>query len=519
MHRFVVGNFATGPAPPGVAPRCGVVTLALPGGRVWAVGHQAGEWEVTPGAGDARLLTAGYCLATAAEREKAAAAASRGELGPALALPGSHLTVLSTGSLAGETWVFGDGAGVVPLYWCEHQGAVWWATSATALAALTGADPDPAWLLAELTLSGVDHRLASSPFTAVRRVAPGRALVLSNQAAPRVLPLPHTAAAVSLPEGARLLRETFTTAVTRHARASSPVSCDLSGGVDSSSVACLAAAEGPVLAVTYTDARMREDDDLLYARRVAAEVGGITHRVIDGRDAAVTHFAGLEEPGELPVTDQPSLSLGVLSMLGARLAPVAAHGSAAHLTGRGGDNVLGTASAHRADAFLAGHRMRGLRGAQEFARACRIAPWRAWRQLTATLVTSYPRALERLAHRIADPLPATWRPPEVDLLAWCSPTAAARWLTPAGRAAVAELVASRVPHAAGHTAPRPRCTTGWSWSGWAPSTPRWTPSPGSGGAWPCTRRSWTPRSPPPAWPSPPSSGYGPVSTSRWPAPR
>ncbi|MBW8089199.1 hypothetical protein [Streptomyces hygroscopicus] len=67
--------------------------------------------------------------------------------------------------------------------------------------------------------------------------------------------------------------------------------------------------------------------------------------------------------------------------------------------------------------------------------------------------TPYPRALQRLADQLAGPLPATWRPAPIDALAWCSATAAASWLTPAGRRAVTELVASRVPHAAGHTAP------------------------------------------------------------------
>ncbi|MFF4484561.1 asparagine synthase-related protein [Streptomyces sp. NPDC021218] len=394
-------------------------------------------------------MTAGHCLATAAERQAAVAAGSRGDLGPAVLLSGSHLTVWHIG---GQTWVFGDGAGVVPVYWLEHGGGVWWATAATPLAALTGAPPDLAWLLADLTLAGVDFRLQTAHFKGVRRVPPGSALVLGDHAVPEVVRLP-AGPRVTLGEGARRLRDVLTTAVTRRALATERVTTDLSGGVDSSSVTCLAVAEKPVLAVTYTDARMAEDDDLLFARRIAAEVGGITHRIIDARDARVTHFDGLEDPDALPVTDLPSMSLGVLSVLAARLAPVAVYGSGAHLTGRGGDNVLAAPSSHRVDAFLAGRRVQAFRRATDFARVCRIEPWRAWRQLAATTATSYPRALQRLADRLAEPFPAAWRPAPVDALAWCSATAAARWLTPAGRHAVTELIASRVPHAAGHTAP------------------------------------------------------------------
>ncbi|WP_060954556.1 asparagine synthase-related protein [Streptomyces hygroscopicus] len=168
---------------------------------------------------------------------------------------------------------------------------------------------------------------------------PGSALVFRDHAVPDVVRLP-AGPRVTLGEGARRLRDVLTTAVTRRALAAERVTTDLSGGVDSSSVTCLAVARKPVLAVTYTDARMAGDDDLLFARRIAAEVGGITHRVIDARDAQVKHFDGLEDPDALPTTDLPSMSLGVLPMLAARLAPAAAYGSGAHLTGRGGDNVL-----------------------------------------------------------------------------------------------------------------------------------------------------------------------------------
>jgi asparagine synthase (glutamine-hydrolysing) len=454
MNRFVVGRFGSSATPPAPAPRKGRVVLALPHGLVWAVGHTLGEYAVTP-QGDARLVTAGDCLATAAERAGAVAAARRGDLGPALALPGSHLTVLSTDTGAGTvTRVFGDRAGVVPLYWVEHAGAVWWATAATPLVALVTAAPALAALLADITVTGVDHRLTGAHFDGVHRVPPGSALVLHGPGVPQVVPLPAAGQALSLREGAQRLREALTTAVARRAGAHERVTTDLSGGVDSSLVACLAVRERqPVLAVTYTDARMAEDDDLLYALRIADQVPGITHRVVDARQVKVRHFDGLEDPGALPATDLPSLSVGLLSMLAARLAPVAAYGSTAHLTGRGGDNVLAAPSSHRADAFRAGRRLEAFRRTADFARDNRVEAWRAWRQLAAAATTSYPRALELLAARIAGPLAHVWRPTAVDALAWCAPTAGARWLTPAGRTAVADLVASRIPHAGEYAGP------------------------------------------------------------------
>ncbi|MFJ3825751.1 asparagine synthase-related protein [Streptomyces nodosus] len=63
--------------------------------------------------------------------------------------------------------------------------------------------------------------------------------------------------------------ETITTAVGRRVADSGQISSDLSGGVDSGTVTSLAAARGPLLAVTYTDTRMGEQDDMRYAERIA----------------------------------------------------------------------------------------------------------------------------------------------------------------------------------------------------------------------------------------------------------
>lgn len=92
---------------------------------------------------------------------------------------------------------------------------------------------------------------------------------------------------LDLVEGARQLRGALVTAVTRRAHRYEALSADLSGGVDSSLVTCLAAAARGLSALTYTDAVMAQDDDVRYARRVAAEVGGITHRVLDGKEPSV----------------------------------------------------------------------------------------------------------------------------------------------------------------------------------------------------------------------------------------
>ncbi|MER6917149.1 asparagine synthase-related protein [Streptomyces sp. NPDC000594] len=389
---------------------------------------------------NAELVTVGICLATPAERRAALTAACTGNHGPMSRLPGSYLALLW---LDGVLTVAGDRAGVVPVYWARHGDAIWWSTVAAPLAALTGTDPRLPVLLADLTLAGVDIAHDQARYESVRRVPPGHALILRPGGDPAVhrLPVPPP---LTPDEGARQLRSALGTAVGRRSDMYGTLTTDLSGGIDSSSVTCLAAARRPVLSVTYTDARLAEEDDVHYARRLAAENVGISHQIIDARRAGVRQFDGLGDSGALPVTDIPSLSLGWLAVKDAQMAPVAAHGSQAHLTGRGGDNVLTAADSRYVDQFLDGHRLAALRGATAHARAHHVAPWKVWRQLGRTAHTSYPRALESLATTVSGPEPLVmWRAARWEDLAWCSLTTAAEWLTPEGRRVVAELIEAR----------------------------------------------------------------------------
>ncbi|MFD8970165.1 asparagine synthase-related protein [Streptomyces sp. NPDC059568] len=451
MARFVAGMFTVGATAgtPGIRPVAGREILARPGTRAWAIGHEARETALCA-APDIQLVTAGHCLADTSERRAALAAARAGDLAPTVRLPGSHLSLVWSG---GVLRVAGDRAGVVPVYWLKCDGVVWWSTAAAPLAALVGTAPNLPVLLADLTVTGVDVQHDQAHYAGVRRVPPGHALVLGEGAEPYAVPAGEPVA-LTFDAGVRRLRDALTTAVERRAHVYRRVSADLSGGMDSSSLTCIAVRSRPVLAVTYTDAHLAEDDDVRYARRVAAEVGGITHQVVDARQTGVAQFDGLADPAALPFTDIPSLALGVLAVKEAQLASVAAYGSQVHLTGRGGDNVLATDHSHYADQFLSGRRSAALRGAASYARSQHVAPWRVWRQLGLTAATGYPRALDRLARTVAGPAPlnaqraARWQD-----LAWCALGSAGGWLTGTGRRAVAELIEARAHMADPHATP------------------------------------------------------------------
>ncbi|MBQ0972964.1 hypothetical protein KBZ00_17720 [Streptomyces sp. RK31] len=455
--RFIAGTFDTGRgswAGSDWRPREAQDVFADGAARIWATGFDPGEVRRGSGRrGQAELLAIGCCLATREEFSAARTAAERGAWTAAMRLPGSSLTVVRDRT---GLRIAGDRAGTVTVYWLPTREGVLWATAATPLAAFAQAEPNPAVLLGAFTVRGVDVLAADSHFHTVRRVPPGHALILAPGRQPRTEALPVPSAVTSFEEGAPAVRETITAAVGRRAVAG-PISSDLSGGVDSGTVTSLAAACGPLLAVTYTDARMGEQDDMRYAERIAHDHPQITHATIDGARAGVQHFDGLQDPAVLPFTDTPSFTLGLLAIKAAQLGPATTHGSRAHLTGRGGDDVLDAVPTMVIDQYRAGHRREALRRTAAFARTRRAALWPVLGQAARTQRNLYPRALAALADTInagsehtAQSGPGT---SSAQMLTWCGSSAATTWLTRAGRAAVADLVTARAQSAPSDTTP------------------------------------------------------------------
>ncbi|MCQ8836185.1 albusnodin/ikarugamycin family macrolactam cyclase [Streptomyces malaysiensis] len=444
--RFVVGTFRA--APDAVRPRQGV-PVPFGAASVWTVGYDgAGLRRVPAQGGSAEIVTVGCCLATRAELREARDAVERGAWVNATRLPGSYCALIRSHRTVRVT---GDRAGVHTVYWVHEGEDVVFSTSALVLAAYAGARPDTARLLASLALFGIDSFQGASHFTGVRRVPPGHALVLERGRAPRTEPVARVPA-VSFEEGAHALAQRLPIAVERRAAlGGGRVSADLSGGVDSSTVTSLAAGCGPLLAVTYTDRHLADQDDVRYARRVATVFDSLTHVEVDGSAAGVGHFDMLEDRAALPVTDSPSLSLGLLALKQAQLAPALAYGSRLHLTGRGGDNVLDTVPTVLIDLAHTGRRREAVRRITAFARARRAPVHATLRQAARTVSTTRPRALSSLATTISGRQhpsgAADARARAVELLSWCGALPSAAWLTDSGRRAVAELLTGQADQA------------------------------------------------------------------------
>ncbi|MEU8968186.1 albusnodin/ikarugamycin family macrolactam cyclase [Streptomyces monashensis] len=348
--------------------------------------------------------------------------------------PGSYLVIARSG---GTLTVIGDLAGQHPVYYRTDVTGTWWSTAASALAALDGAPVDVPALAAHLAFGQPDVLAGRSLFRGVNRVPGGHLLLIGSGGVSVERYEPVTYPRVDLVQQAPVVRGALAEAVAARVDGR-PVSADLAG-LDSTTLACLAAQRGPVAAVTFADERLR-DDDLAFAVRTAATVPGLTHHTVPGAVDTV-YYAGLDDLSGLPVTDAPNAYAITASIKRAVLDTVAANtsGPGVHFTGAAGDAVLSAPSSYLADLQRERRHRRALQHAFGHARlrhtsasavlartrpASRIDLAGAWRQTAGDL--------RRPAR---DWIPQAQRP-----LAWTPLLASADWMTHDARLILAAAV-------------------------------------------------------------------------------
>jgi asparagine synthase (glutamine-hydrolysing) len=242
---------------------------------------------------------------------------------------------------------------------------------------------------------------------------------------------------VPMAEGARGLREALSAAVEARVGGRGLVSCDL-GGLDSTSVCCLAA-RGEAKVVAFTAAtRDPLADDVAWAQRTVAALGTVEHHVIPAEEMPLV-FDSVQAAGD-PL-DEPCSAAAERErwLIIARRA--AARGSGLHLTGFGGDELLYGSVAHlhglaRTSPRVALHHLRG------FAAKYRWPRGRVARQLADR--SSYPQWLVRVADSLTDPKPPLNEP----LLDWGFMPRLPPWTTPAAAQAVRDQIKGEAAAAA-----------------------------------------------------------------------
>jgi asparagine synthase (glutamine-hydrolysing) len=430
-----------GPTPwPAMAPAARTTVWSTPS-PLWTLG----EWRpdevrvVTVAERGVRAAFLGGCLATDSELRRALLAVhATARLEMLQQLPGSYAVVVDDGR---NVHVLTDRAGLHPVFHSQLGAGTVFASDALLLAALQHPNlaeaVNPTALAAGMFLPELAQPLGTaSVFSGVQRIGAAHALTLAPNTPPQSRPLRTGVEAASLVEAGTLLQQALVTAVDRRVRAVTNVSTDLSGGLDSSCLAVLAAQAGAVpVAVTYADPYAVNDEDFHFARTIAVTQPRLHHIVMAG-DHGTLPFTAMST---MHVTDEPSLDAVIIARTRHRLAPALAHHSGLHLTGDGGDVVLTAPGLTYLGDLARTRQRRALR--QEASGWARLRHQPARRVIAAATVlarTSWPDTLGRLADQLTDPhLNSPPRRGLSEHLAWAALSPATAWGTLHVRSALA----------------------------------------------------------------------------------
>jgi asparagine synthase (glutamine-hydrolysing) len=342
----------------------GTRVLAHASGRPWLVGRWSGTEITTARAGSTALAAVGWCAAGTRQLERRAARLRDLTELDALArsLPGSFHLVATHG---GQVRVQGTASGLRLVFHARIGGVHVAATSADLLATALGSRPDTGRLATRL-LWPVPHPLYETPvWQGVDAVSPQDALIVSADGhrvrRSRWWRPPEPVR--TLAQGAPAVREALAEAVDLRTRPGGVVSCDLSGGLDSTSV-CFLAARSPASVVAATwPGRDPADTDLAWARQAADHLPEVDHVVWDADASALVYsdLLGIDD-----LLDEPTIGVMDRSRVLQHLPWLAERGSRVHLTGIGGDHVAWCSEAYyhrllRTRPLFALGRLRGFR--------------------------------------------------------------------------------------------------------------------------------------------------------------
>ncbi|WP_433020155.1 albusnodin/ikarugamycin family macrolactam cyclase [Kribbella sp. CA-294648] len=406
------------------APRDGAA--AWDGERaVWVVDAPTDRWRVVGDQTGCRLLVAGNCYASDIELVAGLDAVRQESWRELTVWPGSYWAVADNGETHA---VITDVAGARPVFFTPHQGTMAWATEAGPLAELTGTPLDLMAVVARMTCPTVpDITGSETTYERVQRLPGGHVLVITAGHHARVAQYEPELADASFGEAAQNLRHALVTAIDARVQSVDRLSADFSGGLDSTSLALLAARAGKsVLAVTRDDPACR-NDDITYATK-AAEQENVEHLVVTKAEQSLF----FDRLVETPRSDQPFSDAARWSMRQAFHAQVLERGTDLHLTGSGGDAVLTAPSTYLADLVRPGSVPVLMRHASARARLRQWSTSKVVKEAVRLSRVDHRGALLRLAEMIEHPIPANDRRRGV-ALNWYSPLALVAWLSDEAR--------------------------------------------------------------------------------------
>ncbi len=317
-----------------------VVTHAS--GRPWIMGTWSAEDILTVSLGRKNLILLGCFTTTSAQLLRSLSAS--GDVSALdvflRSVPGSHHAIAS---FDGEIRVQGSLSGVREVFYATIHGVTCAADRPDTLAAGIGGGVDERVLAGHL-LSYRPWPLSGRPvWRGVEYLAPGHYLRIRPNGSHRAVrwwaPPP---AELSLAEGARRVRGALEGAAAARSRNSPALGCDLSGGMDSTSLAFLTyRQEGCGRLVTVRrEALDAAHDDARWAQRAAASLPDAESVVLAAKELPLSFTGQLAYDDDLEAPYPWSRVKAVAAHVARQLAD---HCVSLQLTGHGGDELFSPA--------------------------------------------------------------------------------------------------------------------------------------------------------------------------------
>ena len=387
-------------------------------GRPWLLGCWPEGEVLTASAGTARMALIGRCSTDVASLTNALSRMRRASDADALAgrLPGCfHLLV----SIAGQVRIQGTVAQSRRVFHSRLGDVTLASDRADVLARCIGADVNEAVLTTRLLFPLAPPPLDARPLWQGVHAVPGDSyLRLDADGSAAVVrwwrpPDPQ----LPLTEAARAVRAALEAAVAVRANSGRPISADLSGGLDSTSLCFLLARQGVPLVTFRQENVDPANEDAGWARRAASALPGSVHMVA-GADELPGKYAGLVDGGADP--EEPFPWVRARADLAATADRMAGTGAQVHMAGHGGDEVFTVPPSYLHTLVRTHPReaVRHLRGR----RAVRRWPIAAMARSLADR-DDYPRWLRKQVFTLTDPLPS----PATPHLSWGPPSGMPAW--------------------------------------------------------------------------------------------
>jgi asparagine synthase (glutamine-hydrolysing) len=413
-------------------------TIAHASGRPWIIGRTWPSTLTVGRAGTTQIAVFGCCSATVSElADLAARIKNVSDVSNSTSwLPGSFHLLASIGT---TTRVQGTRSGLRRVYSARIGGIDVAASRADLLATLTEAQIDQRWLAVRLLYPVLPYPVGdTSAWRGINVLPPDSYLrVDSTGAAWPVHWWDPPEPSLPLTEGALILREALSTAVTMRTASEELISCDLSGGLDSSSICHLAAKTSESLLALTTGGPAVFDEEMSWADSAAAGLNHVKRFTLPADEMPLPFDDLTVSAGSM---DEPFTGEPIKARLAAFAPYLTAHGSRLHLTGHGGDEILAGSKTSYLRTLVKTHLYRAMQHARGHS-ALRRWPmmqmlhamtdrrsYRDWLRDEAEVITTAPRM-------------------ETPRLGWCYPFRLPAWATGDAVDAVRDILRATAEHA------------------------------------------------------------------------